>query len=108
MTSFSSVVVPNEKVANDNQEDNRKTVHMKILQHSGDIAEGEEDLVFNKVPLYEHYANNETLLSDSGINTMDNLTEQSISPMHESRFRTPNNPTINKHLLKINIGTGVV
>ncbi len=34
----------------------------------------------HKVPLYEHYENQEGVNSESGLQTMENITEISVSP----------------------------
>jgi hypothetical protein len=48
---------------------------MKIVQHNADDDVGEEEITYNKIPLFEHYTNQEGVLSESGIQTMENLTE---------------------------------
>ncbi len=72
MASFSGV--------SDVKETKKQTVHMKIVQNNEDEL-GEQEIVYNKVPLYEHYENQEGVLSDSGFQTMENITENSISPI---------------------------
>ncbi len=72
MASFSGV--------SDVKEMKKQTVHMKIVQNNEDEL-GEQEVVYNKVPLYEHYENQEGVLSDSGFQTMENITENSISPI---------------------------
>jgi|LauGreDrversion4_2_1035121.scaffolds.fasta_scaffold154957_4 hypothetical protein len=53
---------------------------MKIVQHDPDQLPDEEEGMKNKVPLYEHYENQEGVNSESGLQTMENITEISVSP----------------------------